>query len=551
MQNSKENMVFASIVAFIVVVGGWLIYKEMTRLPDFLTKQATTLNYSLVSSRSNIDKETSETKNLERSDDWEFLAPYAEREIWSNQTEESNTLIDAASEKYNSFVIPILDTDHNRDEKKLTQLIVEIKALNKKALEASVFIKNRTRELLDVRENEKLYYQRSESSIEGDRKRISELKSIAKTYTENHTNKKEDIQGKINIGADLLAEAETMFDTITAEKESDAPDYAVLIDTYNQLVTQTKSIDVYTKESLSLLKELDRSYVKVLADQKVTYFVTVARESWCEGDFCGKGTYYKYPPISVDEETFEYFDNLTQDSIASYGGAFSSSLTLDIPRSRWNELKINYKSRMPSSENYAAYWIVSTEIKGYHSYTIIENENIETLGMQRVSDAEFWQNYDNLGMALVTKPYGYYESESLLSPEPVGMALIAPPTIENGNASGANQYGQWQQSNGQSFWVYYLQYRMFSSVLGGGYQYNSSTYNNYSNRNRSTPYYGRNNEFGTYGSQTYSANKNGTFYRSNPNVSKSILTGNTNRATSSVRGAGSSSRGKGPGAGGK
>ena len=106
--------------------------------------------------------------------------------------------------------------------------------------------------------------------------------------------------------------------------------------------------------------------MKVLADQKVTYFVTVARESWCEGDFCGNGTYYKYPPISVDEETFEYFDNLTQDSIASYGGVFSSSLTLNIPRSRWSELKINYKSRMSSSENYAAYWIASTEIRGYH-----------------------------------------------------------------------------------------------------------------------------------------------------------------------------------------
>ena len=551
MHNSKGNMAFASIVAFIVVVGGWLLYKEMTSLPDFLIKQATTLNYSLVSSRSNIDKETSETKQLENSEDWTFFAPYAERENWFQKTLKAKELIDTAFATYKSSVTPILETDHNRDEKKLTQLLVEIKALNNNALDASSFIKKRAKELFDARENETLYYQRSDSAIKEDQERITELNSFARIYADNHKNKTEDIQEKIDAGKQRLNDAKIAFDTITAQKESDAPDYAVLIDTYNQLVTQTKNIADYTTESLSLLEELDRSYVKVLADQKITYFVTVARESWCEGDFCGKGTYYKYPPISVDEETFEYFDNLTQDSIASYGGAFSSNLTLDIPRSRWNELKINYKSRMPSSENYAAYWIASTEIKGYHSYTIIENENIKTLGMQRVSDAEFWQNYDNLGMALVTKPYGYYESESLLSPEPVGMALIAPPTIENGNASGANQYGHWQQSNGQSFWVYYLQYRMFSSALGGGYRYNSSTYNNYSNRNRSSPYYGRNNEFGTYGSQTYSANKNGTFYRSNPNVSKSILTGNTNRATSSVRGAGSSSRGKGPGAGGK
>ncbi|MEQ3764086.1 MAG: hypothetical protein ABNH15_13585 [Alcanivorax sp.] len=551
MHNSKLNLIFASFVAAIIAVGGWLIYKEMTRLPDFLTQQATVLNSNLQNSQNIINREKLEAKKLESGEGWHFLAPYADRENWPSQIQKSNNLINEATAKYNSLVIPILDKNHNRDVNKLYQLIIEIKALNKKSIEASAFIKKRAEELIDARDNKAMYYQRSITLIDESRKTTSELISIARTYAENHKNKTEDIESKIKTGTDLLAKTETMFDAIATEYKSTAPNYAAFIDTYNQLTKQTSRTATYKKDTVALLEELDRSYVKVLADQKVTYFVTVARESWCEGDFCGNGTYYKYPPISVDEETFEYFDNLTQDSIASYGGVFSSSLTLNIPRSRWSELKINYKSRMSSSENYAAYWIASTEIRGYHSYTIIENEKTETLGMQRVSDTEFWGNYDNLGMALVTKPFGYYESESLHTPEPVGMALIAPPTMENGNASGANQYGHWQQSNGQSFWVYYFRYRMFSNMLGGGYQYNSSTYNNYSNRNRSTPYYGRDKEFGTYGSQTYSTNKNGAFYRSNPNISKSILTGNTSRATPSVRGAGSSSRGKGPGAGGK
>jgi len=551
MQNPKANMIFAAIVVFLLAAGGWLIYKEMNRLPDVLIKQATTLNYGLVSSRKIINKTTSEIKNLERSEDWEFLAPYAERENWSSQIQESNTLIDSASEKYSSAVIPILDTNHNRDEEKLKKLIIEIKTLNKNALEASAFIEKRPNELLDIRNNNTLYYQRSETAIEGARKRISELRSSAKPYAEKHLNKAEDIQSKINAGEDLLAEAEKMFDTITTEYNSDSPDYAVFIDTYNLLTKQTNLIANYTTDTLTLLKELDRSYVKILADQKVTYLITVGRQSWCEVDFCGEGTYYNYPPISVDEETFEYFDNLTQDSIASYGGAFRSSLTLAIPQSRWNELNINYRARMPSSENYAEYWIAKTEIKGYHSYTIIENEQIKTLGMQKVSDTEFWDNYDNLGMALVTKPYGYYESESLNAPEPIGMALVAPPTVENGVATGANQYGQWQHSNGQSFWIYYAQYRFFSDLLGGGYHHSPSSYSSYQNRNRASAYYGRNNEFGTFGSQTYSTRQNGAFYRSNPNISKSILTGNTDKTASSVRGAGSSNRGKGPGAGGK
>ena len=119
MQNPKANMIFAAIVVFLLAAGGWLIYKEMNRLPDVLIKQATTLNYGLVSSRKIINKTTSEIKNLERSEDWELLAPYAERENWSSQIQESNTLIDSASEKYSSAVIPILDTNHNRDEEKL------------------------------------------------------------------------------------------------------------------------------------------------------------------------------------------------------------------------------------------------------------------------------------------------------------------------------------------------------------------------------------------------------------------------------------------------
>ena len=76
-------------------------------------------------------------------------------------------------------------------------------------------------------------------------------------------------------------------------------------------------------------------------------------------------------------------------------------------------------------------------------------------------------------MALVTKPIGYFESEAIKTPEPVGLATVAKPEMVDGVAKGSNQYGEWRRdSSGNSFWFYYSMYRILGDFGPGRYGYN-------------------------------------------------------------------------------
>ena len=205
---------------------------------------------------------------------------------------------------------------------------------------------------------------------------------------------------------------------------------------------------------------------------------------------------------------------------------------------------------MSGYHNYYEFWVDGTETSTYHKYKIMEDGKITTTQWQTVDNKFFWDNYDNLGMALATKPLGVFESETNKIAEPAGLALVAAPVMVNGKPTGSNQYGSWQtNSSGNSFFHYYGMYRMAGDLIGGGlYGYND--YDHYSRRNRSKSYYGSNRQFGTGGSRTMkqSSLKNSNFVKRNPSVYSNA---GKSRGSKSIRGAGSSNRGKGPGGSGK
>lgn len=66
---------------------------------------------------------------------------------------------------------------------------------------------------------------------------------------------------------------------------------------------------------------------------------------------------------------------------------------------------------------------------------------------------------NNLGMAIEHKPAGVFDSEAQRVAEPAGFAYIAPPS------QGSNQYGRWEQRDGQSFWVWYGQYALLRDLF--------------------------------------------------------------------------------------
>ena len=125
----------------------------------------------------------------------------------------------------------------------------------------------------------------------------------------------------------------------------------------------------------------------------------------------------------------------------------------------------------------------------YHKYRVIVEDQTTQTGWQRVSE-KFYQQYEPfLGMTIWSKKDGK-EADS-----------IGPPGYEY---VGDSRYGKWQRdSSGNSFWVFYGQYRLLSDLLGMGGPIYRNNYNTYQqSRTKGQPYYGPRNEFGTKGSVT-------------------------------------------------
>jgi hypothetical protein len=123
---------------------------------------------------------------------------------------------------------------------------------------------------------------------------------------------------------------------------------------------------------------------------------------------------------------------------------------------------------------------------------------------------------NDLGMAIEHKSAGQYDVEAERVAQPAGFAYVAPPS------QGSNQYGYWDHSGGQSFWVFYGQYALLRDLLWNHnyrplnpYEYDGY----YSSRRIGQTYYGRDEasggaRYGTAGTATQERYSGSTFARS-------------------------------------
>jgi hypothetical protein len=540
-----SNIIKLSVIGVFVYLG----YKAIYSMPNEYVKLANDFQRSYTQQKLNLSRFESDFKILKSESNWNFLQPYAENEKWAD------TLISARSEftavtKINKEVItPITDRDHEDDIKALVKAVAEGNKLLARSYKLSSYSNERTELILAARDNKEDYFEKAKKLESDGKNKVSYFSKSAQKSKKTHPKKTEDINGKVAGAEALVSTLSDQQSIISTEYSSNSTDFAIYADTYKAFETQRELLKEYLKENNKLLRQLDRNYVKVLADQRIDYYIIIGRATWCEADGCGSGSNYRFPKASVDANTFEYFDSLTVSTIADKGWG---SLNYNIPSARWNALNISAGKQWPSSHGYAEFWVDNAIAETYQKYTIIENGSTKETDWESVSNEVFWKNEADLGMAIATKPLGFYESEVITSAEPVGMSLIAKPTMVNGKPTGSNQYGEWQQSNGNSFWHYYGMYSLFNAFMPSN-RYSYNQWNGYNSAGRSSSYYGRNNEYGTYGASTYSNSRyqNSSYSRRNPNVIRDVKSGKVTRMSRSVRGAGPSGRGKGPSGGGK
>lgn len=526
-------------------------------LPDLLMHEFKLMPKRLTDNEALIKIQKEAFDKLSSHSEWNFFSSYLESEKWIDKFSVAKEELSKAKKLYDTQIEPMADRNEPEETQAFSNLIDQFNKHMYASSGAAHYAKKRIDFLVTTRNTADEMYEKASRQYGNILSLQRQFASQANAAAKKYMNKEDDLTQRV-AGLDaLIKESSDSYRTLKTEyHKNTSTNYAYFGDAAVALNKLAHKVAKYEDEHNKKVDELYRSYVKVLADQRVDYYVVIGRATWCEGEFCGSGDEARFPAVKVDAKIFEYFDTLTLSSIAKYRRSWGGSdkFTLKIPQDKWNALRLNYRSGKSRSHDYGEYWVDSTYTKTYHKYIEIVNDKMTEKAWQPVSEDYFWKSYENLGMAIVTKPYGYYEEDGLRDAQPVGMATVAKPVMRNGVATGSNQYGEWRRSNGNSFWYYYGAYRLFGALVGPR-RYSYNDWNSYSGRKRGNAYYGRNDEYGTYGSSTYSNTRyrNGSFASRNPSEVRSATSGKsrTSRSNPSVRGAGSSSRNRGPSGGGK
>lgn len=467
--------------------------------------------------------------------EYERFARYDKTYRWAEQYNEALSEVESARAVWVE-IEQILETNNSDEEGKLKTKLQQINSRLGLAVKKSKEPNRQVGVLRQLMED-------APRHIDAADKQVSEMESImsdirplvdkavadSKSYgwdkDKDITSRYSQLEGIFNTAAEALRSAR-------AQSDIEDSDFAVIAGNLAVVQQNLPELQQAATHMRKLLGELNRSYSKRLIDMKYVYMVTAGRTSWAEYYDFPTETNYEYRPQPVDEATFQYLSGQTGDIASGL-----RRVRLRIPNGIWNRLNIDTRERVPRGDDNAVFWISETDIEYYHRYLVIENGSEAASDWEAIDEDEFAANIDNLGMDIVSKPYGLYASEVIEDAAPPGMAYV-----------GNEKYGNWQRdSSGNSFWAFYGRFAFFNAMLGG-HRYYRNDWNNWNRNYRGrAPYYGSNADgsakYGTAGStvRSNSQYKSSTFARQ----------GGVKSAPANVRSAAGSVRGRGPGSRGK
>lgn len=354
---------------------------------------------------------------------------------------------------------------------------------------------------------------------------ITESLLLISKAREKHISKKDDLTVKELVLKDFSAKSAIELEGMKKQSNLKENMDPLVFDAHKvAIVGLLSKANATVTEYNNKLKQLDVSYTKILTDMRVETYVTVGRVSWDENSDWDTEHEYSYSPVLYPEEKVEDLSSLP-DTIATLGGW--GGLSVKINSSTWAALRVNPKQGISSGDTDAEFYVEDIDEKFFHKYTVIINDK-KTEQWEEVKEETFDKNVENLGMALITKPYGKYEEEKNTMATPPGLDFVGNPA-----------YGEWKQDNsGNGFFYYYGMYSLFNDLSGN--RYSRDYYNDYDRNYRgSRPYYS-----GGYGTNSEETRKK----YSGSSMYKKTSSGKT---FSSIRNAGSHSRARGSGGGGK
>lgn len=420
-----------------------------------------------------------------------------------------------------------LKLDNDKDETKLINEIKNAKALMDNVSKTIAYAENRLKlydsfyksknDFLALIENEKNELAKAHKNLITDKERL--IKEFP--TRENDINK---------LTKTIELNAVTLLDKLDSVKnKEDMVEFLTILDIAK---VEPKKLILDLNKTKDSLKELNQSVIKILKDTRVDYYANALIYSWDEtSDWDSESTKY-LTPIKITEEMANFMENKNIEQIANYPGFFSS-YDCKVDQSVCDLYSSTMKNRVfaSSGDDSAELWLDNVEEEYFFKYLIIENEK-EREEWVKVSEAEYNKYAEFEGHEIYSKPYGFFNSEALNAPNPIGISTVGNP-----------KYGEWKtDSSGQSFWAYYGQFRLLSDVIdmfaGNNHRYSRYDYDHWNNNYRNKPYTGSEDRY-SYGGSVM--NSSGNYKSTNGSVNKG----------SSLRGVGAVTRGRGASGGGK
>jgi hypothetical protein len=510
-------------------------------LPSDIKRACKNLSARIETGKQTIEQNHESYADHIKQDKYNKVRSAFTKENLENIFNEANKDLDRAGTLYIANVKPLLD--ENKEEL-AAKVLVELKRINAIIIDAENKSRNplkRAKHVYDIFLTADSVYKKSVPKSENTTKTVKDIQSdTLMKAKDDFPDKAKKIDAKF---APLILMAKQSEDALKKlgieydnHKKNNNTDYSALVEASDLIDDNYRNIQVLKKKFSIDIESLSKSYTKILRDMKPIHSVVIKRESWNNNqDFSTPGNVSFVRNVSP--EVYEFIENNQIETIAELYPGWNNLKMKNHIGSNWTKLKIDPVEKWPRQGRHdsAVFWFDSWSTTYLHKYTIIENGKKHDTSWKPVSEEVYEKNFEYLGMAILTKPFGMFEDEADTNATPPGMGFVGNP-----------EYGKWEKDgSGNSFWSWYGKYALFSNLLFystmGPMRYNS--WNRYN-----TNYRGRKPFFGSTAGGAAKYGTHGTYTKQSSRFRNTSFaqTGGFKRPAPSVRGAASSVRGGGP-----
>lgn len=508
-------------------------------LPKELKNQAKSLPNAIKAGQSRVNEHREKYIRLTKSPDFKDIETYASKENWERKFALAHQELSRAQDLYDKEITPLVSKNKPELAPALIKQVNRIQQILTDADKQARYPVSRFTKIKNSIDNTSALHARAAGDAEKINRIATGLQTglLAKTLAD-FPDQADKINAQFNPLSELDRQSRHHAKTVAAEYErhtsGSGVDYAAFTDSVDALRVNHETLKTLAAAFTRRMNELYTSYTKILKDMKEEYYVTIKRESWDERSD------YENPRFAtfqrqVSPETYEALTADNLDTIAAITAGFTGSTFNSHVGGLWNDLHINPTAQWPGGgHNAASFWVENSKETYFHKYMLEKNGETKETDWEAVDENFYEANLENLGMAILAKPYGVFEQDRLIQAAPPGMAYV-----------GNSQYGEWKtDEQGDRFWSWYGKYALFSSLFfypPSYFYYNP--WNGWRNNYRHTrPYYGKTGN----GSQKYGTR--GTYVKKSPRFQSTTFakSGGFKSQTASVRGAGANLRGGGP-----